>query len=84
MKTYVPNDYAKQNPIRIVINGLDVGVGRAISIVPPPPALPYIVREATPKEYEILFHRGHKNLIYEYDNKQGSEAEIGKPNPGNA
>jgi hypothetical protein len=68
MKTYGPTEYAIQKPIRIILNGVEVGVGGAIRVVPSPPSLPYVAREATPEEYEILFHRGHKTRIYERDN----------------
>ncbi len=83
MKTYGATPYGKENPVRIKVDGVEVGVGAAITVVPQPPALPYLVREATPEEYEILFHRGHKTRIYEHDNhKPGRKAKAGKPDPG--
>ena len=83
MKTYGPTPYGKANPIRIRVLGVEVGVGAAITVVPSPPALPYTVPEATPEQYEILFHRGHKTRIYEHDNKQGRKTKAGKSDPSN-
>ena len=80
MKTYVPTPYCIANPVRIRVHGVEVGVGAAVEVVPSPPALPYTVQEATPEQYEILFHRGHKTRIYEYDNQQGRKIKAGKPN----
>lgn len=75
MKAYKASKHAQENPMRVFIGEIEVGVGAAIKIVPDPPSLPYVVREATPEEYEILFHRGHKTMIDEYDdNKQGRKA----------
>lgn len=82
MKRYTPNFYCIENPVRIRVNGVEVGVGAAIWVTPSPPALPYLVREATEEEYGILYHRGHKQRIYEYDNQQGRKAKTGKPNSG--
>ena len=80
MKTYGPTPYCIANPVRIRVHGVEVGVGVAIEVVPSPPALPYTVPEATPEQYEILFHRGHKTRIYEYDNIKGRKAKASKPN----
>jgi hypothetical protein len=80
MKTYGPTPYCIANPVRIRVHGVEVGVGAAVEVVPSPPALPYTVQEATPEQYEILFHRGHKTRIYEYDNQQGRKIKAGKPN----
>jgi len=54
MKRYTPNHYCIENPVRIRVNGVEVGVGAAIWVTPSPPSLPYLVREATEEEYEIL------------------------------
>ena len=78
MKTYVPTPYCIANPVRIRVHGVEVGVGAAVEVVPSPPALPYTVPEATPEQYEILFHRGHKQRIYEYDNIKGRKTKAGK------
>lgn len=80
MKTYGPTPYCIENPVRIRVNGVEVGVGAAIWVTPSPPALPYIVPEATQEQYEILYHRGHKQRIYEYDNQQGRKIKTGKSN----
>ncbi len=80
MKTYGPTPYCIANPVRIRVHGVEVGVGAGVEVVPSPPALPYTVPEATPEQYEILFHRGHKQRIYEYDNQQGRKIKAGKPN----
>lgn len=80
MKTYGPTAYCIANPVRIRVHGIEVGVGAAVEVVPSPPALPYTVPEATPEQYETLFHRGHKTRIYEYDNQQGRKIKAGKPN----
>ena len=80
MKTYGPTPYCIANPVRIRVHGVEVGVGAAVEVVPSPPDLPYTVQEATPEQYEILFHRGHKTRIYEYDNQQGRKIKAGKPN----
>ena len=80
MKTYRPTPYCIANPVRIRVNGVEVGVGAAIWVTPSPPALPYLVREATGEEYGILFNRGHKDRIYEYDNQQGRKIKARKPN----
>jgi hypothetical protein len=84
MKTYGPTPYCIANPVRIRVHGVEVGVGAAVQVVPSPPALPYTVPEATPEQYEILFHRGHKIRIYEHDNIKGRKTKAGKSNPGNA
>ena len=84
MKTYGPTPYCIANPVRIRVHGVEVGVGAAVTVVPSPPALPYTVPEATPEQYEILFHRGHKTRIYEHDNIKGRKTKAGKPNTRNA
>ena len=84
MKTYGPTPYCIANPVRIWVHGVEVGVGAAIQVVPSPPVLPYTVPEATPEQYEILFHRGHKTRIYEYDNIKGRKTKAGKSDTGNA
>ena len=84
MKTYGPTPYGKANPIRIRVHGVEVGVGAAVTVMPSPPALPYTVREATPEEYEILFHRGHTIRIHEYDNNiKGRKIKAGKSDTSN-
>lgn len=84
MKTYGPTPYGKANPIRLRVLGVEVGVGAAITVVPQPPALPYTVPEATPEQYEILFHRGHKIRVYEHDNNiKGRKTKAGKSDTGN-
>jgi hypothetical protein len=80
MKAYRPTPYCIANPVRIRIDGVEVGVGATIEVTPQAPALPYTVPEATPEQYEILFHRGHKQRIYEHDNQQGRKAKTSKPN----
>ena len=84
MKTYVPTPYCIANPVRIRVHGVEVGVGAAVEVVPSPPALPYTVPEATPEQYEILFHRGHKTRIYEHDNIKGRKTKASKSDSGNA
>lgn len=44
-------------PVRIKHNGEWVCVGAPVQINPPPPGIPYKIREATPEEYLEIAER---------------------------
>jgi len=61
---YRPTAEAVETPRTIAWNGVHIAIGKTVTIKRTPPALPKVVREATPEEYETLFEeKGLTNLI---------------------
>ena len=56
---YIPTQKAINNPRRVLVKNVWVGVGGDIKITRKPPKKSTVIKEATPSQYKTLFEK-HK------------------------
>lgn len=64
---YTPTEEAIKRPRRDNILGVDVGIGGEISIEATPPKSNYVIPEATPEQYKMLYEHGFLTLVQKID-----------------
>ena len=64
---YHPTEEAIKRPSRDNILGVDVGIGGEISIEATPPKSNYVIPEATPEQYKMLYEHGFLTLVQKID-----------------
>ena len=64
---YTPTEEAIKRPRRDNILGVDVGIGGKNSIKATPPKSNYVIPEATPEQYKMLYEHGFLTLVQKID-----------------